>query len=63
MKFRLNSDWAVNWGPGTTTDLPADGGEIELPNAGGDIVITTAGNYTIELTIDGSAATADFDLN
>jgi len=49
MKFRLNSDWGTNWGPGTDTDLPATGGTLSLPNSGGNIVITAAGNYTIKL--------------
>ena len=53
MKFRLNSAWDVNWGPGSTTNLPADG-SILLPNSSGDINITTAGNYTIMFTITGT---------
>lgn len=63
MKFRLNSDWAVNWGPGALTDLPAEGGVMPLPNASSDINITFAGNYTIQVTITGTSGSANFILN
>jgi starch-binding outer membrane protein SusE/F len=56
MKFRLNSDWTYNWGPGADTDLPANGGTLALPNTNGNINITAAGNYTIHLTITGSTS-------
>lgn len=63
MKFRLNSKWDVNWGPGSTTDLPANGGTLSLPNSSGDINITGAGNYTIHLTINGSSGSVTFIKN
>ncbi|MGV8092305.1 MAG: SusE domain-containing protein [Mangrovibacterium sp.] len=63
MKFRLNSKWDVNWGPGATTDLPANGGTLSLPNSNGDINITGAGNYTIHLTINGSSGSVTFIKN
>ena len=63
MKFRLNSKWDVNWGPGEDTDLPAAGGVMELPNSSGNIVITAAGNYTIHLTLNGSSGSATFIKN
>lgn len=63
MKFRLNSDWGVNWGPGGDTELPAGGGELTLPDSNGNIIITTAGNYTIHLTLNGSSGMVDFILN
>ncbi len=63
MKFRLNSDWGVNWGPGSDTDLPADGGSLELPDSNGNIIITGAGNYTIELVVNGSSGSVTFIKN
>jgi hypothetical protein len=63
MKFRLNSDWGVNWGPGANTDLPATGGPMPLPNSSGNIVITSAGNYTIQVTTNGSSAVSTFIKN
>lgn len=62
MKFRLNSAWGVNWGPGSDTDLPADG-VIALPNSNGNINITKAGNYTINFTVTGNSGSAKFILN
>ena len=62
MKFRLNNDWKVNWGPGADTDLPADG-NLELPNSSDNIIITTAGNYTIHLTLKGSSGSVTFIKN
>lgn len=64
MKFRLNQNWDVNFGPGVDgdTNLPADG-TIELPKSTGNINITTAANYTIRVTVNGSAATAKFIKN
>lgn len=65
MKFRLNSDWALNWGPGvapdTDVDLPANG-KMELLNEWGNINIVTAGTYYIELTVDGTAGSVEFTL-
>ncbi len=63
MKFRLNSDWVVNWGPGANTDLPVNGGTLSLPNSSGDINITGAGNYTIHLTISGTSGSVTFIKN
>ncbi|GET30388.1 SusE domain-containing protein [Prolixibacter sp. SD074] len=63
MKFRLNSDWSVNWGPGADTDLPADGGTLALPDGNGNIIITSAGNYTIHLTLNGSSGSVTFIKN
>lgn len=63
MKFRLNSDWGVNWGPGGDTNLPANGGTLSLPNSSGNIIITAAGNYTIHLTINGSSGSVTFIKN
>jgi hypothetical protein len=63
MKFRLNSDWTVNWGPGADTDLPADGGTLGLPDSNGNINITAAGNYTIHLTLNGSSGSVTFIKN
>ena len=63
MKFRLNSNWDVNWGPGGDTDLPASGGVMELPNSNGNINITAAGSYTIHLTLNGSSGSATFIKN
>lgn len=62
MKFRLNSAWATNWGPGSDMDLPADG-KITLPNSSGNIRITTAGKYRITFTINGNAGSATFTKN
>lgn len=62
MKFRLNSAWTVNWGPGEDKDLPSDG-NISLPGSGGNINITKAGNYTIYVTITGATGSAKFILN
>ncbi len=56
MKFRLNSDWTYNWGPGADTDLPSNGGTLALPNTNGNINITAAGNYTIHFTITGTTS-------
>jgi len=63
MKFRLNSDWGVNWGPGEDKDLPADGGTMDLPDSNGNIIISAAGNYSIELTLNGSSGTVTFIKN
>jgi hypothetical protein len=63
MKFRLNSAWSVNWGPGGDKDLPANGGTLALPNSSGNINITGAGNYTIHFTVTGSAGTVTFIKN
>lgn len=63
MKFRLNSSWDTNWGPGGDTDLPSGGGVLELPDSNGNINITAAGNYTINLTINGSSGSATFIKN
>lgn len=63
MKFRLNSKWNVNWGPGEDTDLPASGGVMELPGSNGNINITAAGNYTIHLTLNGSSGSVTFIKN
>lgn len=63
MKFRLNSDWGVNWGPGGDTDLPANGGKLTLPDSNGNIIITTAGSYTIYLKVSGSSGSVEFILN
>ncbi|MGE4586502.1 MAG: SusE domain-containing protein [Mangrovibacterium sp.] len=63
MKFRLNSAWDVNWGPGADTDLPANGGTLSLPNSSDNIIITAAGNYTIHLTINGSSGSVTFIKN
>lgn len=63
MKFRLNSNWDVNWGPGSDTDLPADGGTLELPDSNGNINITGAGNYTIHLKLNGSSGSVTFIKN
>jgi hypothetical protein len=66
MKFRLNSDWTLNWGPGiapdTDVDLPDDG-KMDLLNEWGNINIVVAGNYDIELTIDGTKGSVVFTLN
>lgn len=66
MKFRLNEDWALNWGPGvapdTDVDLP-ENGSMDLLNEWGNINIVTAGNYDIELTINGTAGSVKFTLN
>ncbi len=62
MKFRLNSAWSVNWGPGSTKDLPANG-VLDLPNSNGNINITAAGNYTIRLTLNGSSGSCIFIKN
>lgn len=66
MKFRLNSDWAVNWGPGvapdTDVDLPADG-RMDLLNEWGNINIIEKGTYSIELTITGTSGSVQFTLN
>jgi starch-binding outer membrane protein SusE/F len=66
MKFRLNNDWATNWGPGvaadTDVDLPADG-KMDLLNEWGNINIIVEGNYSIELTVDGAAGSVVFTLN
>lgn len=63
MKFRLNSAWGTNWGPGSDTDLPADGGTLGLPDSNGNINITAAGNYTIHLTLNGSSGSVTFEKN
>jgi hypothetical protein len=62
MKFRLNSAWTSNWGPGSDMSLPADG-KINLPNSNGNILITSAGNYTISFTVNGTAGSATFTKN
>jgi hypothetical protein len=66
MKFRLNSDWTLNWGPGTApdtdVDLP-DNGEMDLLNEWGNINIVVAGDYDIELTLDGTKGSVKFKLN
>lgn len=63
MKFRLNSKWDVNWGPGEDMDLPASGGTMSLPNSSGNIIISAAGNYTIHFTITGSSGSVTFIKN
>lgn len=63
IKFRLNSNWDVNWGPGSDTDLPDNGGTLELPDSNGNINITGAGNYTIHLTVNGSSGSVTFIKN
>lgn len=63
MKFRLNSLWDVNWGPGEDMDLPANGGTMSLPNSSGNIIISAAGNYTIHFTITGSSGSVTFIKN
>ena len=63
MKFRLNSDWAVNWGPGSDTNLPATGGTMALPNGSGNIVLAAGGNYTVQFTITGSSGSVTFIKN
>jgi hypothetical protein len=63
MKFRLNSKWDVNWGPGADTNLPANGGTLSLPNSSGNIIISAAGNYTIHLTLSGSSGSVTFIKN
>lgn len=63
MKFRLNSAWSVNWGPGADTNLPATGGTLALPNSNGNIVISAGGNYTIHFTVTGSSGSVTFIKN
>ncbi len=62
MKFRLNSAWTVNWGPGSDKDLPANG-SLALPNSNGNVNITAAGNYTIQFTATGSSGSCTFIKN
>lgn len=63
MKFRLNSKWDVNWGPGADATLPATGGTMALPNSNGNIILSAGGNYTIQFTITGSSGSVTFIKN